>query len=327
MEYSLPNSGATITIPRTFGNYVFRDIIGCGMSSVVVLAENQKSKELAACKILDRKDIELKGLLRNLEQELRIIQTHKHPGLCKLYDIIYLESSIIICMEYCSKCTLYDYVATNGPLPIWEIRKISKRILETIAFLHSKGIAHRDIKLENIVLTKDDEPKLVDFGICTACTYFSISDGECPNIRSTKCGTPYYMAPEVLTQNSYNPFAVDIWQFGISLYIMSTGHFPWCGTMKQVAKHIINGEIYLLPHTNSTVKKMIESALQLNPSKRAKANDLISLLDEASLFKVNKANSISTHPNKKFFIIKPNSSLLSSKAPFPIRTNRIQPLT
>ena len=326
MEFKLESSSEPITIPKQFGNWAFIELLGNGATSAVVLAQNTKTKEKAACKFISRAQIIKDKILQNVEQELRIIQSIHHPGLCSILDILYLKDSIVICMEYCELGSIYDYVAKNGPLQYWELRPIVKRILETISYLHEKGIAHRDIKLENIVLTKDFQPKLIDFGICTEKNIFSLKDESCPNIRTTQCGTCYYMPPEVILNRCYDPYAVDIWEFGIVLYALAVGEFPWNGTSKQITQQICSATFQIPQFVHPTIKKMIEGSIVLDPKRRTPAKKLSEMIEILPHPGVPKASSCSGNHQHKFIIINPRNSILSKSIACNLRRNMIPKL-
>lgn len=316
MEYKPLGANYTIKIPRSFGQYEYRRVVGSGSTSVVVLAENQKTKKLSACKIVDRKRITEEGLFMRLEQELRVIEKLKHPNICQVEKVLYFDDIIIICMEYCSNGSLYDYIVNHQSLPNWEVKKMTSRIVDAIAFLHSKGVAHRDIKLDNIVLTEDFEPKLIDFGLCTEK---STADYQ-SNLRSTLCGTLEYMAPEIICQKAYDPMATDIWALGVVVYAMATGQFPWHGTPAQITKMISNGRVEFSSTVHQTTKHLILEMLQMNPYDRPKASELRKELEEMEHATTPKIYSGIVRPHKKYNIIKPiRSSLISKQYSFPVR--------
>lgn len=119
-------------------------------------------------------------------------------------------------MEYCEKGELFDYINNHGALSIDMAAKIFKQMHSAIAYLHENGIAHRDIKTENILLTKDYDAKLIDLGMANYCK-------ESKNMMlSTFCGSPCYLSPEILSRKPYDAKSVDIWCLGVTLYVMLT---------------------------------------------------------------------------------------------------------
>ena len=324
MEFTLQNSKATIKIPSTFGNYRFLDILGSGSFSVCCLAENIKTKEHIAAKIISRTLIKEQGLLAQIEQELRILETVHHPGLCNVYQIIYLEEIIIVCMEYGARGTLYEYLVANGPFHHLDSLNMFQALVETIAFLHTRGIAHRDIKLDNIVLTNDLKPKLIDFGVSTAYKGVQPSEAHVHNLRTTVCGTFEYMAPEILRGEVYNPYAADIWALGVTLYCMTVGNFPFSGTAKQIVNQVLNGA-YSIPATiHPSIQKIIHACLNYDPSTRINASGLLKLVITSSALRLPKLIIPPQQSQRKLSHLQQISAFWNSKKmmPVPVRVHK-----
>ena len=310
-------SGTKIKIPKTFGTYKFLDVIGGGSFSVCCAAENIRTKQVIAAKVVSRQLVADKGMLAELEQELRILETIKHPGLCNIYQILYMEDLIIICMEYCSNGTLYEHVVHFGTFMNLEVINMFQPIVETVSFLHGKGIAHRDIKLDNIVLTDDYKPKLIDFGVSTAYRGPQLSDVPKTNLRNTVCGTLEYMSPEIIRAETYDPYAADIWALGVTLYGMVVGHFPFQGTTKQIVSGILSCQFEIPCTVHPSIQKVIRACLKLDPKERINAKELLKLINFSNSLKLPKL----TKPQislRKLSVIKPVSALWDTKKPMPI---------
>ena len=126
-------------------------------------------------------------------------------------------------MEYIGQKTMFHYLKDKPGRKVSEDvgRIIFKQIVSAVAYLHSKNIAHRDIKLENIMIGKNKQIKLIDFG-------FSVTCKEGKNIRII-CGTPSYMAPELTLKKDYDGKKVDVWALGIIVFVMCAGFYPFRG--------------------------------------------------------------------------------------------------
>ncbi len=126
-------------------------------------------------------------------------------------------------MEYLSGLSLGTYLKAqpNGKIPEKTCKKIFKQLTKSLAYMHDLHIAHRDIKLENIILDEDLNPKLIDFGFSTC-----IQPSDKVKIF---CGTPSYMAPEVVERREYRGETADIWALGVLLFVSLTGIFPFKG--------------------------------------------------------------------------------------------------
>ena len=114
---------------------------------------------------------------------------------------------------------LFDYIANTGPFSERIIKYFSKQILLTVQYIHSKGLFHRDLKLENILLDKSNDIKIIDFGVA--------QNEDVSGVNRTKVGTIGYMAPELLANQPYNGQAVDIFSLGVILFIIYDGHPPF----------------------------------------------------------------------------------------------------
>ncbi len=147
--------------------------------------------------------------------ELRIHRQLEHGNICRLHEAYETPSHIILVMEYAKGERLIDYVVSNSPLKEKECMRIMKELLETIIYLHSLHIIHRDIKLENILIDKDEQNdrinlRLIDFGLSVTTD----------NIEFFKrSGTPGYVAPEVLIADTYDT-QIDIFSLGVILFTM-----------------------------------------------------------------------------------------------------------
>lgn len=131
-------------------------------------------------------------------------------------------------MEYVGKNSLHSYLRSkNGRrLDEPEAKRVYTQICQAISYCHSKNIAHRDLKLENILIDDDNNVKVIDFGF-SIC----VKPDQTLNIF---CGTPSYMAPEIVSKRNYKGFATDVWALGILLFALLCGHFPFRGNSKNI---------------------------------------------------------------------------------------------
>jgi serine/threonine protein kinase len=152
------------------------------------------------------------------------IAIHKqlfHKNIAQVYQVVRREDKIYLIMEYCPNGELYQRIVDNGPMPEQEACRVVRQIVSALAYLKKMGISHRDIKPENIMLDKNWNVKLVDFGF--AC----YSKGAKGPMKKTVCGTPAYAAPEVHARQEYNPEHVDVWAVGVTLYAILSSKLPF----------------------------------------------------------------------------------------------------
>ena len=260
-----------MSFPDTIGRYKFIKEIGSGGFSLVALVQNVKTQQYCAAKMINRKIAAENNMLYKVESELRIHEIVSHDGIAKILDVIYTQTDIFIFMEFGENGTLYDYIVNYGPLSEQEALDFFTEIIASIDYLHSRGIAHRDLKLDNIVLTKSLKPKLIDFGFAFQNRFFD-------TLRQTVCGTLEYMSPEIITAKEYDPLASDIWSIGVCLYIMVFSAYPWNGSDLKISQRIIHGELVFPKTVRPLTAKLLKGMLQKNPQKRMNAKEINELI-------------------------------------------------
>ncbi|XP_077988592.1 calcium/calmodulin-dependent protein kinase type 1D-like [Glandiceps talaboti] len=201
--------------------YELKEVLGTGAFSEVVLAQDKASGKMWACKCIDKKSLGRKGE-ETLENEVAVLRKCNHPNIVRLHDIHENKSTVFLVMELVSGGELFDRIVEKGSYTEKDAADIIKQILEAVKYLHDVGIVHRDLKPENLLFYSPvDEAKIMisDFGL-------SKMDDGAGDDMSTACGTPGYVAPEVLAQKPYGK-AVDLWSIGVISYILLCGYPPF----------------------------------------------------------------------------------------------------
>ncbi|EAX94303.1 CAMK family protein kinase [Trichomonas vaginalis G3] len=258
-----------VVIPDHSGRYNFVKVINKGGFSVICLAQDYKTGEQVAVKIINREDMKENDLMEYLERELRLISRLSHPSLPKIYDIIYEENLIMIIMEYLPNGNIIERILEKEYFTLNKRIEVCYSILEGLNYLHERGIAHRDIKPENIVFDSYFNPKLIDFGF--SC--------EITGKNATYCGTPSFMAPEIMLGQKYDAIKADMWSFGITAHIILTHEYPILfknetDLLKNVRNHSLKFQILI----QGKLRKFIESCLELNPEQRPTVSELLEML-------------------------------------------------
>jgi serine/threonine protein kinase len=155
-------------------------------------------------------------------KENEIATKFNHINVIYVYRIFEDRENFYLVMEYCQKGELFDYIVEHQRLSENEASVFFYQLINGVEYIHSKGIAHRDLKPENLLLTTDKTLKIIDFGLS-----HEFDPSSC--LLKTKCGSPSYAAPEIISCNYYDGFKTDIWCCGIILYAMLCGFLPFEG--------------------------------------------------------------------------------------------------
>lgn len=189
--------------------------IGEGSTGIVCIATERNSGQQVAVKKMDLRRQQRRELLFN---EVVIMRDYHHPHIVDMYDSFLVGDELWVVMEFLQGGALTDIV-THNKMDETQIATVCKACLKALAFLHSNGVIHRDIKSDSILLAHDGKVKLSDFGFCAQVSQ------ELPK-RKSLVGTPYWMAPEVISRLPYGP-EVDIWSLGIMVIEMIDGEPPF----------------------------------------------------------------------------------------------------
>ena len=247
-------------------NYTLKDTIGEGNFGKVKLAIFNPTGEEFAVKILNKKKIKEK--MNNVFfNENEIIKKFNHINVIYVYQLIELPEDYYIIMEYCSKGELFDYIVNNKRLSEDEASIFFYQLINGLEHIHNKGVAHRDLKPENLLLTKNKILKIIDFGLS------HIINNNC--LLSTKCGSPSYASPEIITKKFYDGFKTDIWCCGIILYAMLCGYLPFEGENNdELFQNILICKPELPKFMSEKGKKLIVKLLSPNPDNRIYIEDI-----------------------------------------------------
>ncbi|OHT05845.1 CAMK family protein kinase [Tritrichomonas foetus] len=263
--------GETIRIPLTYRNYKFIRPIGPCQNGVVIEAIHKQSGQIFACKVLLKKYYtnESSARMRSLERETRIQSTLNHPNIVRCHETLYTDDYFILVLDYCRYGDLISYMKNFRHMTIIRKLTIMRQILDAIIYLHSKGIVHRDIKLENIFINENHQAMLGDFGCCEV-----ISENK-KGIYDTR-GTLCYASPECLKGKIKDPRMSDVWSYGITFFSFLTDHLPWSSPDgDQMKQEILSGnEIGLPENMPNDCCDLIWSATEFEQEKRATAEKL-----------------------------------------------------
>ncbi|XP_064632458.1 NUAK family SNF1-like kinase 1 [Lineus longissimus] len=240
--------------------------LGEGTYGKVKLAVDRTNGEMVAIKYIRKHKIQTEQDLVRIQREIKVMASLRHPHIINIMEVFENKEKIILVMEYAAGGELYDYINEKKVLHETEARKFFRQIVSAIHHCHQNGVVHRDLKLENIVLDKDYNIKIADFGLSNMYTYDSL--------LSTYCGSPLYASPEIVNGTPYHGPEVDCWSLGVLLYTLVYGAMPFDGSdFKRLRRQITEGDFYE-PSRPSDASSLIKHLLQVNPKKRATIADI-----------------------------------------------------
>ncbi|XP_055832176.1 serine/threonine-protein kinase ATG1t isoform X1 [Solanum dulcamara] len=252
----------------TIGEYKLTCKLGGGSSSTVWKAEQRTTGKVVALKQIDL--LRLTRQLKNcLDCELSFLSSVEHPNIIRLFDFFQAENSIFLVLEFCAGGDLAAYIRNHGRVQEGVARKFVKQIVGAgLEVLRMHQIIHRDLKPENILLsTMENDPilKIADFGLSRMLN---------PNdLAETVCGSPFYMAPEILQFKKYDD-KVDMWSLGAILFELLNGYPPFRGRSNVRILQNIKASLRLpfseliLPQLHPGCVDLCSRLLSIDPEKR-----------------------------------------------------------
>ena len=256
--------------------------LGEGMFSTVKAGTHSLTNEQVAIKILEKAKISQVEDKERMNREIAIMKRINHYNIVKLYQVVDTKLIIYLIQEYIQGKDLLEYINKKGKLNEIEACKLFHQMISGLDYLHQCGIAHRDFKPENIILTNNNQIiKIIDFGLGN--TY---AKGQ---LLKTGCGSPCYVPPEMIKEERYDGSLSDIWSAGIILYYMLCGNLPFFDDDNQILyEKILSGKYATPEHLSEDAKDILMKIILIDPKKRLnfdgiKAHPWFSLIKKNSL--------------------------------------------
>ncbi|KAM9477512.1 protein kinase C eta type [Clarias gariepinus] len=243
-------------------DFTFLQVLGKGSFGKVMLARLNDSDRVFAVKVL-KKDVILQDddVECTMTEKRVLTLAHSHPYLTHLYCCFQNPERLFFVMEFVNGGDLMFHIQKSRKFEENRARFYSAEITCALIFLHSKGIIYRDLKLDNVLLDRDGHCKLADFGMCKEGMFEGAATG-------TFCGTPDYIAPEILQEMLYGP-SVDWWALGVLLYEMLSGHAPFeAENEDDLFECILNEEIVYASWLSADAVDILKAFLMKNPARR-----------------------------------------------------------
>jgi len=257
--------------------------------SQVKIATHKTDGTTWAVKIIKKQSL-MEDEQKSLQDEVNVLEKLQHPNIVQLKEVFDCHNNFYMVMELCLGGELFDRIVEREHYTESQARQCLKEVTEAIAYCHAQNIAHRDLKPENLLYASDDDDagiKVADFGLAVL-----LDDNT---LTHTACGTPGYVAPEIL-RNAWYGIQVDVWSLGVIAYILLCGFPPFYDEDNlRLYEHIKRG-VYDYPspfwdHVSDTAKDLIDHMLVVNPKKRYTAAQVLAhpfLADD----------TLSTHDNE-----------------------------
>ncbi|XP_048004959.1 serine/threonine-protein kinase CG17528 [Leguminivora glycinivorella] len=254
--------------------YNIGDIIGEGNFAVVRICNNKATGQKYALKVIDK--LKCKGKEHYVAAEVRVMRKLCHPRIVTLYDEFHTGEWLCLVMELVSGGDLFDNITASGVFSEAQARLLISHLTSAIAYIHSLSIVHRDIKPENLLVEIAPDGsirglKLADFGLAV----------EVMGPLRAICGTPTYVAPEILLQTGYG-LKIDVWAAGVILYILLCGFPPFSspnGDQERLFDAILSGRLEFpaqpWEHVSAGAIDLVASMLRQQPELRFAAEDVL----------------------------------------------------
>lgn len=244
--------------------YEVGKLLGQGTFAKVYHARNLVSGDGVAVKVIDKdKIVNVTGMTDQIKREISVMRLLSHPNIVHLHEVMATKSKIYFVMEHVKGGELFNQVSA-GKLKEGVARKYFQQLVRAVHYCHTLGVCHRDLKPENLLLDEHGNLKVSDFGL-SALSDSRRQDG----LLHTTCGTPAYVAPEVMSRNGYDGFKADVWSCGVVLYVLLAGYLPFRDSnlidlYKKIGKAEFKFPNWFAPGARRLLKKILDP----NPNTR-----------------------------------------------------------
>lgn len=255
----VPSSSAVMDM------YMVGKVVGVGSYGKVRAAWHRLTGSKVAIKTYDKAKLKDPAHWKRVHSEIKIMEQISHPRIARMYEAVETPKRMHLIMECLDGGNLCSYVKAKRRLSEEESKRIFFQILQAIDHLHDLGVSHRDVKLENVLFVDDKDIKLIDFGFSTVC-----QPGKKLKVF---CGTPSYMAPEIVRRSEYDGKPVDIWSMGILLYALLCGCFPFrAKAYPDLYRRIARGTFAIPDELSVPVKDLLRQLLNVDAATRITAH-------------------------------------------------------
>ncbi|KAB8083603.1 hypothetical protein EE612_005854 [Oryza sativa] len=258
-------SGGTV-----LGKYELGRVLGQGSFAKVYQARHLETDECVAIKVLDKEKAVKGGMVHLVKREINVLRRVRHPNIVQLFEVMASKTKIYFVMEYVRGGELFSRVS-KGRLREDTARRYFQQLVSAVDFCHARGVFHRDLKPENLLVDENGDLKVSDFGLAAGPDQFD-PDG----LLHTFCGTPAYVAPEVLRRRGYDGAKADIWSCGVILFALMAGYLPFHDhNIMVLYRKIYKGEFRCPRWFSKDFTRLITRLLDANPKTRITVPEII----------------------------------------------------
>lgn len=253
-----------------FKKYELGKLLGCGAFAKVYHGRVLRTGQSVAIKSINKQRIQRGNLAAHIKREISIMRRMRHPHIVGLHEVLATKTKIYFVMEFAKGGELFAKIA-KGRFSEDLSRKYFQQLISAVDYCHSHGVFHRDLKPENLLLDENWDLKVTDFGL-SAVTDQIRPDG----LLHTLCGTPAYVAPEILAKKGYDGAKVDVWSCGIILYVLNAGYLPFNDSnLMAMYRKIYKGEFRCPKWTSPDLQRFLSRILDPNPSTRITVHEIL----------------------------------------------------
>ncbi|CAE6007858.1 unnamed protein product [Arabidopsis arenosa] len=261
-----------------FDKYNIGRLLGTGNFAKVYHGTEISTGDDVAIKVI-KKDYAFKrrGMMEQIEREIAVMRLLRHPNVVELREVMATKKKIFFVMEYVNGGELFEMIDRDGKLPEDLARKYFQQLISAVDFCHSRGVFHRDIKPENLLLDGEGDLKVTDFGLSALMMPEGLGGrrGSSDDLLHTRCGTPAYVAPEVLRNKGYDGAMADIWSCGIVLYALLAGFLPFIDeNVMTLYTKIFKAECEFPPWFSLESKELLSRLLVPDPEQRISMSEI-----------------------------------------------------
>ncbi|KAI8370909.1 kinase-like domain-containing protein [Blakeslea trispora] len=264
--------------PSYFGPYLLLQTLGEGEFAKVKAGVHVQTNQEVAIKLMRKDLIKHASLETKLEREISVLRSVHHPHIVQLFDVLTIKNYIGIVLQRAAGGELFDYILKHHYLQEPEAKRLFAQLISGVHYMHQKHIVHRDLKLENLLLSKDRNVLITDFGFANR---FQMAQED---LMVTSCGSPCYAAPELVINDDshYVGTAVDIWSCGVILFAMLCGYLPFDddpsnpqgANINALYKYIVSTPLEIPSTMSVDATHLLRRMLVPDPAKRCTMDEI-----------------------------------------------------